>query len=259
MSAVGTSPARSQTEAALHYALQLGDSCLVLSQRLAEWVGHAPELEEDLGLANLALDLLGQARHFYTYAGELEGRGRDEDAFAYFRDEHEFRNHLLCEQPNHDFGHALVRQLLFAAYQQELYAALSDSPDRRLAEIAVKALKETRYHLRYAASWVVRLGDGTVESHQRVQQAVTALWPFVTELFTSDAADNAAAGIGPRPETLRSGWQHTIDAVLQEATLVKPTEEWRPLGGKQGRHTEHLGYLLAEMQYLARAHPGTKW
>jgi ring-1,2-phenylacetyl-CoA epoxidase subunit PaaC len=241
------------------YALHLADNALVLAQRLGAWVGHAPELEEDLGLANLALDLLGQARLCYAYAAEIEGRGRTEDDFAYFRDEDEFRNCLLCEQPNGDFGHTIVRHFYFSAYQQELYTALAAGPDARFAEIAAQGLRETRYHVRFSANWLVRLGDGTAESHARAQAAADALWPYVNELFESAAVDRAASAFAPAPESLRPGFDRTLEATLAEATLRMPSDDWQPRGGKDGRHSEHLSYLLAEMQSVARAHPGAHW
>jgi ring-1,2-phenylacetyl-CoA epoxidase subunit PaaC len=248
-------------EPRLRYVLRLADTSLILGQRLAEWVGHAPALEEDLGLANIALDLIGQARLFLSYAGELEGRGRGEDELAFLRDASEFLNLTLVEQPNGDFGKTLVRQLLVAAFQLELYEALQASADARLAEIAAKALRETRYHLRYSASWVVRLGDGTPESHTRVQAALEELWPFTGELFAQDSVDAAmvAAGIAPPAAALKAGWSARIDAVLAEATLVRPGDSPFPWHGKRGVHTEHLGYLLAEMQFLQRAYPGAAW
>ena len=245
----------------LRYVLRLADTSLILGQRLAEWVGHAPALEEDLGLANIALDLIGQARLLLSYAGELEGRGRSEDELAFLRDAGQFLNLTLVEQPNGDFGHTLVRQLLASAFQLELYEALQTCADARLAEIAAKALQETRYHVRYSASWVVRLGDGTAESHARVQSALEELWPFTTELFAADAVEEAmaAAGIAPDVAALQARWSARIDAVLAEATLVRPADSPFPWHGKRGVHTEHLGYMLAEMQFLQRAYPGAEW
>lgn len=243
------------------YVLRLADSNLVLAQRLGEWVGHAPALEEDLGLANVALDLLGQARLLLAHAGELEGRGRDEDALAYLREESEYLNLTLVEQPNGDFGRTIVRQFLFDAWQSALYDALAASCDVKLAAIAAKAAKESHYHLRYSSGWLVRLGDGTPESRARVDDALTRLWPFTHELFDADDADRsaAAAGIGPAPDTLASAWNGTVDRVLAEATLARPAPAGYGWHGKQGRHSEHLGYLLAEMQSLHRAHPGAAW
>lgn len=224
-------------------------------------MGHAPTLEEDLGLANIALDLIGQARLLLTYAAEIEGRGRDEDALAFLRDAAEFCNASLAEQPNGDFGCTIVRQFLLDAWQLEVYEALSGSSDARLAEIAAKAVKETRYHLRFSAGWLVRLGDGTAESHARVEQALDALWRFTDELLTPDALDEemAAAGIGPSLAVLRSRWQERVNAVLDEATLKRPAAARYPWYGKRGVHTEHLGHMLGEMQHLPRAFPGAAW
>jgi ring-1,2-phenylacetyl-CoA epoxidase subunit PaaC len=245
----------------LRYVLRLADTSLILGQRLSEWIGHAPALEEDLGLANIALDLIGQARLLLSYAGELEGRGRSEDELAFLRDASEFLNLTLVEQPNGDFGHTLVRQLLLSAFQLEVYEALQTCADSRLAEIAAKALKETRYHVRYSANWVVRLGDGTAESHARVQAALDELWPFTGELFAEDGVDAAmvAAGSAPRAAALKARWSARIDAVLAEATLIRPADSLFPWHGKRGVHTEHLGYMLAEMQFLQRAYPGAEW
>jgi ring-1,2-phenylacetyl-CoA epoxidase subunit PaaC len=247
--------------ARLRYVLRLADTSLVLGQRLGEWVGHAPALEEDLGLANIALDLLGQARMLLTYAGEMEGRGRSEDDLAMGRDQSDFLNFALVEQPNGDFGRTIVRQLLIDAFQLELYEALQRSSDARLAEIAAKALKETRYHFRYSAGWVVRLGDGTEESHRRVQSALDELWRFTRELFAEDDIDRemAAAGVAPSLAELQPRWSARIDEVLQEATLARPADAPYSWFGKRGEHTEHLGYLLAEMQFLHRAYPGATW
>jgi ring-1,2-phenylacetyl-CoA epoxidase subunit PaaC len=248
-------------EARFRYVLRLADTSLVLGQRLGEWVGHAPALEEDLALANIALDLIGQARLLLAYAGQIEGRGRDEDALAFLRDAPEFHNVCLAEQPNGDFGQTIVRQLLLDAWQLELYEALSDSSDARLAEIAAKAVKETRYHLRFSAGWTVRLGDGTEESHARVQRALEALWRFTDELFTPDALEEemAAARIGPSLAVLRGRWEARIGPVLAEATLMRPPAARYPWYGKRGVHTEHLGHLLAEMQHLPRTYPGAAW
>jgi ring-1,2-phenylacetyl-CoA epoxidase subunit PaaC len=240
---------------------RLGDTSLVLAQRLGEWVGHAPAIEEDLGLANTALDLLGQARMLLDYAGELEGAGRDADALAFLREEAEFLNLTLAEQPNGDFADTIVRQFLLDAWQLELYECLVGCSDPRLAEIAAKALKETRYHLRYSAGWLVRLGDGTAESHARTQAALERLWPYTRELFDADELDRemTAAGIAPGLEALRSAWLRRVEATLAEATLARPPDVPYAWYGKQGQHSEHLGHLLAEMQYLQRVHPGAHW
>ncbi|HJS22518.1 MAG TPA: 1,2-phenylacetyl-CoA epoxidase subunit PaaC [Steroidobacteraceae bacterium] len=249
------------SNARFRYVLRLADTSLVLGQRLGEWVGHSPALEEDLGLANLSLDLIGQARLLLTYAGELEGQGRDEDQLAYLRDGTDFCNVTLVEQPNGDFGHTIVRQLLIEAWQLELYESLQHSSDERLAAIAAKALKETRYHFRYSAGWVVRLGDGTAESKARVQAALDELWRFTGELFTADEIDldMAAQRVAPDITALKPRWLARIDEVLREATLERPADVPYPWHGKSGRHTEHLGYLLAEMQFLQRAYPGAQW
>jgi ring-1,2-phenylacetyl-CoA epoxidase subunit PaaC len=233
----------------------------VLGQRLGEWVGHSPALEEDLGLANTSLDLIGQARLLLTYAGELEGRGRTEDDLAMSRDQSDFLNLALVEQPNGDFGRTIVRQFLVDAFQIELYETLQRSSDARLAEVAAKALKETRYHLRYSSAWLVRLGDGTEESHRRVQQALNELWRFTAEFFAADEVDEEMArrGIAPSLAELAQRWSSRVDEVLREATLQRPAEVRYPWHGKRGDHTEHLGYLLAEMQFLHRAYPGATW
>jgi ring-1,2-phenylacetyl-CoA epoxidase subunit PaaC len=245
----------------VEYTLGLADDALVLAQRLGEWVSRAPELEEDVALANIGLDLLGQARALLSYAGEQEGRGRDEDDLAYLREEREFRNCLLVEQPNGDFAETIVRQLLFSAYQLELYRALTASADPALAAVAAKAVKEVAYHLDHAAGWTVRLGDGTDESHTRMQRAVQRLWPYAGELFEVDEVVSrlAAAGVAADPAALRGGWGRTVDAVLAQATLTRPDVPGHPGGGRRGLHTEHLGYLLAELQYLHRVHPGATW
>lgn len=243
------------------YVLRLADSNLVLAQRLGELIGHAPALEEDLGIANVALDLLGQARLLLAHAGVLEGRGRDEDMLAFLRVEHEFLNATLTEQPNGDFGDTIARQFLYDGWQIELYGQLAQSADPTLAAIAAKALKETRYHLRYSAGWLVRLGDGTDESRARAQAALERLWPHTVELCDPDDIDAAmlAAGIGADLAAVRRGWDRRIDETLAEATLERPaTPPWRWYG-KRGEHGEHLGRLLAEMQVLQRSHPGASW
>ena len=245
----------------VRYVLRLADASLVLAQRLGEWIGHAPALEEDLGLANTALDLMGQARLLLGYAGELEGQGRDEDALAFLREEHEFLNPTLVEQPNVDFAHTIVRQFLFDAWQHELYAGLASSSDERLAAIAAKALKETRYHLSYSSGWVIRLGDGTEESHARMQGALDALWPYTSELVETDGLDRSmiAAGVAPPMEPIAEAWSARIEAVLRDAMLARPAAAPYRWYGKQGRHSEHLGYLLADMQHLPRTYPGATW
>jgi len=243
------------------YVLRIGDLSLVLGQRLGEWVGHAPAIEEDLGLANIALDLIGQARLLLSYAGELEGRDRGEDEIAFLREQGEYLNPTLVEQPNVDFGQTIVRQVLIDAFQLELYERLTNSADERLAAIAEKAVKECRYHLRYSSDWLVRLGDGTAESRARVQSALERLWPYTVELFAEDDLDREMAdcGIAPRLADVQAAWSMRIDDVLAEATLERPRDRPYAWFGKCGEHSEHLGYLLADMQYMQRAYPGARW
>lgn len=247
--------------ARFEYLLRLGDSCLVLGHRVSEWCGHAPELEEDIALANVALDLTGQADLLLGEAARTEGRGRDADALAFLRDAWDFRNLLICERPNGDFAQTIVRQFLFDAWQVELYAALTGSGDSALAGIAGKAVKEAEYHLRHSGEWVVRLGDGTAESRTRAQAALDALWPYTGEMFETDetSAALAAAHVAPDPESLRPGWTRIVDSILGEATLTKPQAGWMQTGGFNGRHSEALGHMLATMQFLPRAYPGAKW
>lgn len=243
----------------VEYALWLGDDALVLAQRMGEWITRAPQLEEDVALANIGLDLLGQARALLSYAGQVEGRGRDEDALAYLRDERDFRNLLLVEQPIGDFAVTMARLLVFGAYQFELYDRLRAGTDPTLAAIAAKAVKEVAYHRDHATQWVLRLGDGTPESHARMQAGLAAVWPFVDEVF--DGAD-LVAGLGAAavdPSSLREPWRGYVDAVLAEATLSRPDDVPARRGGRLGLHTEAMGYLLAEMQHLHRSHPGASW
>lgn len=245
----------------VEYCLRLADDRLVLGHRLSEWCGHAPILEEDIALANIALDLIGQAEAFYTVAAEAEGRGRTADDFAYLRDDIAFRNAQLCELPNGDFGVTIARQFLWSALQVPFMKALSQVPHVQLAGAAAKAYKEHVYHLRHAADWMLKLGDGTAESHARVQAALEQLWPYADELFFADGVDAAVAGQAAAPvaSAFRDEWTRTVEAVLRQATLSVPSSSWRPSGGRLGRHTEHLGHMLAEMQSLARAHPGAQW
>jgi ring-1,2-phenylacetyl-CoA epoxidase subunit PaaC len=243
------------------YTLRLADNALVLGHRLSEWCGHAPVLEEDLALPNMALDLIGQARGLYTYAGQVEGRGRDEDALAYLRDTVEFRNVLLVEQPNGDFAATIVRHLLYAAFAHPYYEALAHSNDATLAGIAAKAVKEIAYHVRHASEWTIRLGDGTDESHRRAQDALDQLWPYTGEMFETDQVERALieVGVAADPANVRPMWQRTIETVLGEATLSRPREGWMQTGGRAGRHSEHLGFILAELQFLQRSYPGSTW
>ncbi|MET8198285.1 1,2-phenylacetyl-CoA epoxidase subunit PaaC [Micromonospora taraxaci] len=235
------------------FTVALADDALIAAQRLAEWTTRAPEMEEDIALANIALDQLGAARLLLSYAGELEGAGRDEDALAYLRDDREFRNALLVELPNGDFAVTMAKLFFLAAYQLPLYTALVDCADERLAAIGAKARKESAYHLDHGALWVKRLGDGTEESHRRMQAAVDQVWPYTHELFVADPAAPVD------PATVRPAFDETVGAVLAEATLTRPESRWAPGGGRTGVHTEHLAYLLAEMQVLHRAHPGATW
>jgi ring-1,2-phenylacetyl-CoA epoxidase subunit PaaC len=243
------------------YVLTLADDALVLGHRLSEWSGQAPMLEEDIALSNLALDLIGQARLFYAYAGEIEGKARDEDALAYLRDEHAFSNILLVEQPNGDFAATMARQLLYAAFVHPYLQALQASKDVRLGEIAAKAVKEMAYHVRHAAEWVIRLGDGTEESHARAAAALGELWMYTGEMMEMSAGERALAeaGIAVDRAKIKPAWEATISRVLGEATLARPADGWMQSGGRAGRHTEHLGHMLAEMQVLHRAHPGVTW
>ncbi len=250
-----------EDRARFEYLLRLGDNSLVLGQRLCETLGNAPALEEEMALVNIALDLIGQARLFLSYAGEIEGEGRDEDTLAYRRDVPDFRCALIVELPNGDFAHTIGRLFLVAAFNHELYGALQHAADPRIAAIAEKSLKEVTYHLRHAGEWVIRLGDGTEESHRRMQQALEDLWMYTGELFAPDAVDLAmrTAGVAPDLDLLRDGWNRRIDRVLAEATLRRPADGWMQSGGKDGRmHTEHLGYILAEMQFLPRAYPDAR-
>ena len=243
------------------YTLRLADNALVLGHRLSEWVGHAAVIEEDLAFGNMGLDLIGQARALYTYAGEVEGKGRDEDALAYLRDANDYRNILLVEQPNGDFAVTMVRQLLYAAFAYPYFEALTRSKDATLSAIAAKAAKEMAYHLRHSAEWVIRMGDGTDESHARAQAALEELWPYVGEMFEVDQVERALieAGVAVDPASVRATWDKTIDDVLAEATLTRPQDGYMQSGGRVGRHSEHLGFILAELQFLQRAYPGATW
>lgn len=245
----------------MEYLLRLGDNCLILSHRLAEWTGHGPVLEEELAMANVSLDLIGQTQHWLGLAAQIEGQGHDADWLAYRRDVSAFRNVLLVEQPNGDFAYTMARQCYFDLWHQLLLEKLCTSSDHRLAEIAAKSLKEVRYHLERSSDWVIRLGDGTEESHRRMQAAMDELWIFTGELFEADGVEEAlvAESVAPDPGPLRQPWREQMEAILAEATLQIPGEQWMRRGGKQGVHSEHLGYLLAEMQFLQRAYPDASW
>ncbi len=243
------------------YLLRLADDRLVLGHRLSEWCGHGPILEEDIALSNIALDLIGQASMLLKLAGEVEGKGRSDDVLAYFRDAIEFRNAQLVELPNGDFAATIVRQFLFDAWDVLVLDGLTRATNESLSGIAAKALKEAKYHLRHSAEWMRMLGDGTPESHRRAQSALDALWPYTAELFLADDIDRqaVASGTGVDVESLLPRWRETVERVLAEATLTIPKGSFAPRGGRTGRHTEHLGRMLADMQSLARAHPGASW
>ena len=248
-------------ESKFEFLLRMGDSALVLAQRLTEWVGKGPILEEDIALTNVGLDLVGQARMWLSYAGEIEGRGRDEDALAFRRDAHDFRNALLVEQPNGDYADTMARQFLFDRWHLLALDAMTASRDERVAGIAAKAVKEVAYHVERSTDWVIRLGDGTETSHARMQSAIDGLWMYAGELFLPDAIDDAMArdGIGPDLAALAAPWRAAVAATFAEATLALPADDWAQHGGRQGRHTEHLGHLLTEMQFLQRAYPDARW
>jgi len=249
-------------DALFQFLLRQGDNALVLGHRVSEWCGHAPVLEEDIALANTALDLIGQTQMWLGLAGEVEGKGRSADDLAFLRDVWEFRNLLLVERPNDDFGHTMMRQFLFDAFNLTHLKALEDSADARIAAIAEKAGKEAAYHLERSRNTVVALGDGTEESHARMQAALEALWPYVGEFFENDSISDelAAAGIAPEPASLRAPWEAQVLPALAEATLEVPDSDFAQLGGKTGvMHTEHLGHLLSQMQWLQRAYPGATW
>jgi ring-1,2-phenylacetyl-CoA epoxidase subunit PaaC len=243
------------------YLLRLGDSCLILSQRLGEWCGRGPVLEEDLALTNVALDLNGQAQLWLGYAAETEAKGRTEDQLAFLRDAREFRNLLLVEQENGDFAMTVARQFYFDLWHSLLLKELLHSSDQRIREISEKALKEVQYHLRRSTGWVLRLGDGTEESHARMQRAADELWQFTGEIFESDLVDEAMVRerVGPDPRRLQAAWLDCVNLTFAEATLALPQTGWIQRGSKCGIHTERLGYLLAEMQFLQRAYPGAQW
>lgn len=244
-----------------NYLLRLGDNSLILGQRLSEWCGHGPVLEQDIAITNISLDFVGQTRSWYQYAAQVEGKGRTEDDIAYLRDAWDFQNVLLVEQPNEDWAYTIVRQFLFDAFNFYFHRELAQSADHQIAAIAEKSLKEITYHLRYSSEWVIRLGDGTPVSHQKMQDALNDLWMYAGEMTEPDALDTemAAAGIGADLTKIRPLYWQKVDEILAEATLKKPENSWFQTGGKQGRHTEHLGFMLAEMQHLQRMYPGQVW
>ncbi|HET6294793.1 MAG TPA: 1,2-phenylacetyl-CoA epoxidase subunit PaaC [Kribbella sp.] len=240
------------------YSLRLGDDALISAQRTAEWIAAAPQLEEDVALGNIGLDQLGQARSLLQYAGQVEGAGRSEDDLAYFRDERDFVNLQLCELPNGDFAATIARLLYFATYQHLLYEELRGCSDEQLAGIAGKAVKEVAYHVDHATQWVLRLGDGTEESHGRMQAGLDAMWPYTGELFASDDLVRRL-DVAVDPASLQDEWNRRVMAVIEESTCTRPESSYQHSGGREGRHTEHLGFLLAELQHVARSHPGATW
>ena len=243
------------------YVLRLGDDSLILGHRLSEWCGHGPILEEDIAMTNISLDLVGQATSLLGYAGELEGKGRDADALAFLSFDREYKNVLLVEQPNGDFGMTMLRQFFFDSFRKPLFEKLQHSTDQHLAAIAEKSLKETKYHLKHSSEWVIRLGDGTEESNARIQESLNTLWRYTNELFFTDEVDNELVekGIVPSLQEIQIEWNATVTAVLTEATLTIPTNNWKQEGGRKGLHSEHLGYILAELQYMQRAYPNMQW
>ncbi|MEO6903799.1 MAG: 1,2-phenylacetyl-CoA epoxidase subunit PaaC [Bacteroidia bacterium] len=248
-------------EAKFEYLLRLGDSSLIIGHRLSEWCGHGPILEEDIALTNMALDFVGNATALLTYAAQIEAKGRTEDDLAYLRDEREYRNLLLTEQPNGDFAATITRQFFFDAYLFFLYEGLKLSKDEMIAALAVKAHKEITYHMQHTTEWMYRLGDGTTESHQRLQNAVNDLWAYTAELFDMDEVDAILIkeGIATDLNKIKTQWEHCVNEVLTKATLEKPTTTFKQKGSREGKHSEHLGFLLAEMQYVYRAYPQVKW
>ena len=240
----------------INYTLHLADNALILGQRNTEWCGHGPILEQDIAITNISLDLVGQARSFYQYAAQLKADGSTEDSLAYLRTERDFKNCLLVEQPNGDWAQTILRQFLFSSYQYFLYQELQKNSDETLAAIAEKSLKEVSYHLRWSSEWVIRLGDGTNESHSRILKAIDELWRYTGELFIPVAYEKEA---GIDVSLLKNDWSEKVKAVLTEATLPVPENIFMQTGGKTGTHTEHLGYILTELQYVQRAYPGCEW
>lgn len=245
------------------YILQLADNSLIYGHRLSEWTGHGPQLEVDMALSNIALDSMGAARSFYQYAASIEGGDKTEDSYPYLRDVLEFKNVLLVEQPNSDFADTIARSFYFDCFQFHFYTALQKSSNQRISEIAAKSIKEVAYHWRYSSGWVIKLGDGTEESHQKMQRALNHFWDYTGELFASTDLEKEMqeAGVAPKVEELKEAWQKSIDEVLAEATLsiTDDTGSWHHNGGKEGRHSEHLGYILAELQFVQRAYPNSEW
>lgn len=248
-------------EQIFEYALRLGDTSLIYGQRLSEWCGHGPALEEDIALTNTALDYLGQATNMLKFAAEIENQGRDEDKLAFLRDVPDFKNLLICELPNGDYGYTIARQFLFTSYYYLYLRELAKSKNEFFKGFAEKSIKEVRYHWQHSSDWMKRLGDGTAESHQRLQTALNEIWEFTGEMFTNDTLDEAAmsSGIGVDNASLKPEWDQIVSSIISEATLIKPEDGWFHKGGKIGKHTEHLGYILSDMQFLQRTYPNSKW
>lgn len=248
-------------KALFEYILRIADNALILGHRVSEWCGHGPSLETDIGLTNIALDLVGHARVLLQYAAAVEGEGKTDDDLAFLRDTRAFKNVLLVEQPNGNFANTMARQFLFDSFNYHFFAALCQSQDKELAAIAEKALKELTYHYRYSAEWVIRLGDGTEESHAKMQEALEDAWEYTGELFEVDALDQQMleAGVGVDLNAVKLLWEERVDAILKEATLTRPEDGWMQRGGKQGRHSEQMGFILTEMQWMQRAYPGMEW
>ena len=245
----------------IDHILHLADNSLILAQRNAEWCAHGPILEQDIAITNITLDLIGQARNFYQYAATIMADGSTEDSLAYLRDVREFKNSLLVEQPNGDWGQTILRQFFFSTYQYLLYEQMQKSSDEQLSAIAVKSLKEVTYHLRWSSEWVIRLGDGTAESRERMLKAITELWPYTGELFMPADYELEAISnnIFPDLSILKNGWQEKVQDIFREATLPYPEETFQQTGGKTGAHSEHLGFILADLQFMQRAYPDCEW
>jgi ring-1,2-phenylacetyl-CoA epoxidase subunit PaaC len=258
---VNTSMDFDQKTSLMNYCIALGDDSLMLGHRLSEWCSNGPFLEEDLALTNVALDFIGRARFFYSYAAELEGKGRNEDDVAYLRDCREYRNFLVNELPNGDFAFTMSRQLMVDVYDMGFFTQLAQSQDPMLAAISVKAIKESRYHLRRSEDWIKRLGDGTEESHERTQNAFNQLWGYAAEMFemSEDEQQLAKKDIAVNRGNLKQDWTSKMHAVLTQSTLEIPVDNWAIGGGRDGNHTEHLGYLLADLQFLQRCYPSQQW
>jgi ring-1,2-phenylacetyl-CoA epoxidase subunit PaaC len=248
-------------EAILEYTLRIADDSLILGHRVSEWCGHGPILEEDIALTNIALDLIGQATNFFDYAAKVQDQGKTCDDLAFLRLEREYKNVLLVEQKNGHFGDTIARQFFFDVFRKSYFEALSKSADKDLAGIAEKSLKETHYHLKHSSEWIIRLGDGTQESHDKIQESVNHLWKFTNELFFMDQIDELLIqeNIAVDLESLKSAWNSYVNEIFQQATLIIPSNGWQQAGGRKGLHSEHMGYALAELQYMQRAYPNMQW